>query len=371
MDSSASVPSWLKNFLAVFTENDLWAYLSFGLVFTLAWLGLWILKKLICSRLRALSRKTRNNLDDFVVDLVDHTKTFFLVAVSLYVSIRFLTLPEVLVEAVGKLLVLSLLLQLWFWGAEALNFAIQSLIGRDRQVGESDEAIRGTMPALVFVGRLILLSLIFLLALDNFGFDVTALVASLGVGGIAVALAVQNILGDLFASLSILLDKPFKVGDFVVVNEFSGTVEKIGLKTTRVRSLSGEQLVFSNNDLLSSRIRNYQQMNERRIVFGFGVIYQTSSEKLRRIPQIVEEIISAQEHARFDRAHFRHFGASSLDFEVVFFVLRPDYLTFMNVQQAINQALFERFEKEGIVFAYPTQSLFIEQWPGDVTKTSA
>ena len=206
--------------------------------------------------------------------------------------------------------------------------------------------------------------LVALVALDTAGIDITALVAGLGVGGIAVALAVQNILGDLFASLSIVLDKPFVIGDFIIVGDMMGTVEHIGMKTTRVRSLSGEQLVFSNTDLLSSRIRNYKRMQERRALFRFGVTYQTSRDLLARIPEVVREVIEGRDETRFDRAHFAGFGDSSLDFEVVYYMLVPDYNAYMDTQQAVNLELVGRFEEIGIDFAYPTRTVFVEH-PSD------
>ena len=163
------------------------------------------------------------------------------------------------------------------------------------------------------------------------------------------------------ASFSIVLDRPFVIGDFIIVDDYLGTVEHIGLKTTRVRSLSGEQLVFSNADLLRGRVRNYKRMYERRVVFSIGVVYQTPYEKLKQIPTLIQEIIEAQEHVHFDRAHFRQYGPYSLDFEIVYWVKNPDYNVYMNIQQAINLAIFQRFEKEQIEFAYPTQSLYISR----------
>jgi small-conductance mechanosensitive channel len=204
-------------------------------------------------------------------------------------------------------------------------------------------------------------SVVLLLVLDNMGINITALVAGLGVGGIAVALAVQSILGDLFASLSIVLDKPFVVGDFLIIDDYMGSVEHVGLKTTRLRSLTGEQLVLSNTDLLSSRIRNYGRMQERRALFTLGVTYQTPRDKLRQIPEIIREAIEASEKTRFDRSHFKSYGAYSLDFETVYYVLEPDYALYMDIQQAVNLAIHERFEAEGIEFAFPTQTLFVER----------
>jgi small-conductance mechanosensitive channel len=226
---------------------------------------------------------------------------------------------------------------------------------------ETDPASVTTVSALGFVGKLVLWLVILLLALDNLGVDITGLIAGLGIGGIAIALAVQNILGDLFASLSIVLDKPFVIGDFIIVDNYLGTMEYIGLKTTRLKSLSGEQLVFSNSDLLTSGIRNFKRMYERRVVFTIEVVYQTPVEKLAAIPKMIREIIEKQEHTRFDRAHFKEYGPSSLDYEIVYYVRKPEYNVYMDIQQAINLEIFRRFEQEGIEFAYPTQTLFIQK----------
>ena len=182
----------------------------------------------------------------------------------------------------------------------------------------------------------------------------TMLIAGLGIGGIAIALAMQNVLGDLLASLSIALDKPFKVGDFLTIGEEKGTVEHIGIKSTRLRSISGEQIVMSNSDLLSSRVRNFGLLFERRINFKIGIVYETPREKIKQVPKILEEAIRAQPKTRFDRAHFTAFGDFSLNYEAVYFVLDPAYGTYMDVQQAINLRIHEEFEKAGIEFAYPT-----------------
>lgn len=234
---------------------------------------------------------------------------------------------------------------------------------------DQDTSSATTITFLGLCARLILWLIVLLLILDNLGVNITGLVAGLGIGGIAVALAVQNILGDLLASLSIVLDKPFVIGDFVVVDSLSGTIEHVGLKTTRIRSLSGEQLIFSNNDLLKSRIRNYKRMQERRIVFSFGVVYQTPLEKLKIIKKIVTDIITAQENARLDRVHFKEYGDSSLNFEIVYFIAKPDFGLYMDVQEAINLEIFRRFQEESIEFAYPTQTLYIQKDATEIVET--
>ena len=253
---------------------------------------------------------------------------------------------------------MALAVQIALWGNRLLARWIAGRSGAAAGMGATGYA------AVHFIARLLLWSLVALLALDNLGIDITALVASLGVGGIAVALAVQNILGDIFCSLSIVFDRPFEVGDFIIVDDLMGTVEQIGIKTTRVRSLGGEQLVFSNSDLVGSRIRNYKRMWERRVVFTFGVTYQTAPETLERLCGVVREIVEGIDDARLDRVHFARFGDSSLIFEVVYYVRKPDYNVYMDVQQTINLALMRRCRELGVEFAYPTQTIYLQHSDG-------
>jgi small-conductance mechanosensitive channel len=267
-------------------------------------------------------------------------------------------LPVLLQSILDKLIIIGFLLQASIWGTGIIQFWVERY--KQKKISE-DAASVTTFTALGFVLRLILWSVIMLLILDNLGINITTLVAGLGITGIAVALAVQNILGDLFASLSIVLDKPFVIGDFIILDNYLGAVEHIGLKTTRLRSLTGEQLVISNSDLLKSRIRNYKRMFERRVLFTLGVTYQTSLEKIQKIPGMIKSIVEAQDQVRFDRAHFKEYGNFSLNFEIVYWVKSPDYTTYMDIQQAINLEIYKQFEEHGIEFAYPTQTLFIEK----------
>jgi small-conductance mechanosensitive channel len=224
-----------------------------------------------------------------------------------------------------------------------------------------DPAATTTVNLLGFVGRVLVWAMALLIALDQLGFNVTALIAGLGIGGIAVALALQNVLGDLFASMAIVLDKPFQVGDFIIVGDKPGTVEKVGLKTTRVKSLWGEQLVFANAQLLNAQIKNYKRMQERRISFGIGVTYETPAEKLRALPGWLKAAVQAQPDVRFDRAHFKEYADFSLNFEIVYYVLSPDYNLYMDRQQAINLAIFDKLAQEDVQFAYPTRTLYLRQ----------
>ncbi|WP_232034928.1 mechanosensitive ion channel family protein [Desulfovibrio ferrophilus] len=195
--------------------------------------------------------------------------------------------------------------------------------------------------------------------LDNFGFKISTILAGLGVAGVAVGFAAQAVLGDLFSYFAILFDRPFRIGDFIVLDTLRGNIEHIGLKTTRIRSLDGEQIVLSNSDLTGSRVHNYRRMTRRRVLFGFGVVYQTPAAKVEAIPGLVRAVIENVDLATCDRAHFKQFGAFSLDFEVVFYVESPDYGTYMDIQQTINLGLMKTFEAQGIAFAYPTQKIYM------------
>ncbi len=318
--------------------------------------ALFVLRQFAVARIRALSLRTSTRIDDLIADLLAHTRTFFIVAVGVNVTKAWLVMSPVWSGRLRTVLVILFFLQVALWGTAAAKFLLERY--RNEKL-ESDRGAASMIGALQFLVILMVWSVVTLLALDNLGVNVTALVAGLGVGGIAIALAVQNILGDLFASLAIILDKPFVVGDFINVDDRVGTVEHIGLKTTRVRSISGEQIIFSNADLLSARIRNFGRMLERRIVFSLGVVYQTPRRDLERIPQLIREAINAERSVRFDRSHFSNYGASSIDFETVYYVESADYGQYMDVQQRIYLRIHEAFEAASIEFAYPTQTLFL------------
>ncbi|MEO1076524.1 MAG: mechanosensitive ion channel family protein [Bacteroidota bacterium] len=318
--------------------------------------GLRLFNQFLIRRFCKRAERSANEFDDYVAEFLRGTKTFFLVAVGLWIATQVTDIAAWLEQHSDTIVVVLFVIQGVFWFNRIFGLYLRKY--RERNL-EGNPAAVTTMQAVGFVGRLLVFTLGLLLILSNLGVEVTALVASLGIGGIAVALAAQNILGDLFAALSIVLDKPFVVGDFLSVGEFLGSVEKVGLKTTRLRSLSGEQLIFANSDLVKSRVRNFKRMEERRIVFSFGVTYQTTAAQLEAIPEWVRAIAEAEPHVRFDRAHFKQFGASSLDFEVVYYVTDPDFAVYMDRQQAINLAIVRKFEDEGIDFAYPTQTLYL------------
>lgn len=315
--------------------------------------------------IRAMARKYFQRLSrihdplawDILLDITKRTKWPIILILALFIGAQSLELSEAWDHKIRSTLIIFLLLQLGYWTSGTLKLWIEAY--RAEQL-KKDPGSATTLNIINFIGKLVLWVVVLLLILDNLGVNITALVAGLGVGGIAVALAVQTILSDLFASLSIVLDKPFVIGDFLIIDDLLGSVEFVGMKTTRLRSLSGEQLIFSNSDLLNSRIRNYGRMYERRVVFSIGVTYQTSRTQLQSIPNIIRNAVEAQAHTRFDRSHFKEYGNFSLNFETVYYIQSADYNTYMDIQQAINFALHATFEEQGIEFAYPTQTLFVQ-----------
>lgn len=360
LETQAWVPEVLRETTVL--GSPLWSWIVAGAIAAGAFLLLALLRGLAHGRLRRIAERTDNVLDDLLVQLLGATPRTFLLLLALFAGSLALRVPGAGRVWIGRIVAIALLLQAGAWLDRVLAFLIERHVERRRADGvEAHEASQIALIGLFrFFGRVAIWSLVLLAALDNLGVDITALVAGLGVGGIAAGLALQDVLKDSFAALSIVLDKPFAIGDFVVVDDLAGSVEHIGIKTTRVRSLSGEQLVFGNGDLLSSRIRNFKRLVERRALFQFGVLYDTPPDQLERIPEMVREIVEGQARTRFDRAHFKSFGDSSLDFEVVYYVLDTEFSTFMDLQQAINLALVRRFAEEGIEFAFPTRTLHLE-----------
>lgn len=309
-----------------------------------------------------------------IANTIHRTKLFFLLGVSIFIATApiygpySLYFPEdsTVRDWIGRIVVFFVVLQLAIWTSYlARAWVMRYLMRRSNR----DSASVGAMSIFNFLIQVLVWSTAVLMVLSNNGVDITALVTGLGVGGIAIALAVQRILGDLLSSLSIVLDKPFVTGDFIIFQDgaYLGTVENIGLKTTRIRSLSGEQIVCPNSSLLDSQIRNFKRMNERRVVFGLGVTYDTPHEKLRQIPKEIRAIIEELSIVRFDRAHFARYGAFSLDFEVVYYVLSSDYNVYMDVQQKINLDIYKRFEELEIEFAFPTQTIHLAN-PSDAAQ---
>jgi small-conductance mechanosensitive channel len=325
------------------------------------YLVLTVLPRWVARRLHRRAEKTGTWGPALVAHVLELTKLFFRAVTAVYVGSTALTLPLPIQRPIWIVFVLALTAQVAIWVTRAVVSRVEEAWKKRRGELRAEELTE--LRWISFAVKAVVWIIAALVALENIGVDVSALAAGLGIGGIAVALAVQRIIADLFASLSIVMDKPFVLGDYIVVGDQMGSVEKIGLKTTRIRSLSGEEIAFSNSDLLQSRVHNYGRMEERRIAFSFGVVYQTSAAELSDIPALVREIIEARIGARFDRAHFKEFGDSGLLFEVVYYVKSPDYRVYMDVQQEINLELFRRLEERKIDFAYPTRTVFLAGGP--------
>jgi small-conductance mechanosensitive channel len=323
------------------------------------------LRELVVRWLGKRAERNASGLDDLVVNLGRRTQILVIVVVALFAGSLYISLPVRQERVLHGLAEVAVFLQIALWASVAIDF----WLARQRRKMDHDVTSVALAGVLRFVAKATLWALLLLMALDNLGVNVTALITGLGVGGVAVALALQNVLGDLLASLSIVLDKPFVIGDAITVDTLTGTVESIGLKTTRLRAVSGEQLIFANSDLLKSRIHNWKRMAERRVVLAFGVPYETPPDAVERIPAIARGLVEAQDLTRFDRAHFKGLGGSALDFEVVYWILTPDYTAFMDRQQAIHLGLLRAFEREGIAFSSGAQTVVLAR-PKPGAKTS-
>ena len=328
--------------------NAVSAWLTGLALFAAAVFVLGLFRWVVVRRLSAAALRTSTWVDDLLVDVVRRTKDWFIVFVAMAVAMKSVVVIHTGVSAiVHGVLTIGIMLQVAIW----LNGALGFWVVHYRQTRGGDGASVATVQGFAFLGRIALAAVLLVATLGFLGVNVTTFVAGLGITGIAIALAVQNVLGDLFAALSIVLDKPFVIGDFIVVDNIAGSVEHVGLKTTRIRSIDGEQVVVANADLLKSRIHNYRRLAERRVVLAFRLPHDVDPALARRIPAMLQEIVERQEPVRFDRAHLRAIGEWSLDYELVYFVTTPDYLTHMNVQQAINIAALERFRAEQVVVA--------------------
>lgn len=342
--------SWLQYKFLSFTVNE-WLYTA--LIFLIAHLGLIIVWKFAIKKISDFSLKSPTKFDDVIVEVMRSTNHMTFALFAFLLGMHFLELSPKWITRLDHLTFFVIGIQIATWLSKGITiWAKSKVVATD---GSAENAVLTTMLSWIF--KTIVWSIALLSVLANTGINITAFVASLGVGGVAVALAVQNILSDLFASLAIGLDKPFVIGDFIVFGDVMGSVERVGLKTTHIRSISGEQIVCGNTELLKNTIRNYKRMAERRVVFQFGVTYDTKAEIIEKIPGIVKKAIESESKTRFDRAHFKGFGPSSLDFEIVYFITESDFNLYMDTQQSINLFLMRELESMEVEFAFPTMTL--------------
>lgn len=342
----------------VFLDNKVSRWLTAVAIFLALVVLLNIIKKVGIRRFEKFSERTSTRIDDLVTYALKNTKQFFILATSLIVATSSLKLPGDAGLILKRALILVVLLQVIFWGNAIITFFFERRVSQ----GGVTAPVQSAAHSLIKLGLyFILYSLVLLTALDSMGINITALVAGLGVGGIAIALAVQSLLSDLFASLSIALDKPFVIGDFLDTGDHVGTVEKVGLKTTRIRSVTGEELIYPNANLLQSRLRNYKSFPRRRNLFTIGVTYDTPYEKLKAIPSLIKKAIGEKDNVTFDRSHLVKYGASSIDFETVYWVMNVDYNLFLDIQQEVMLNIYKIFSEQNIEFAFPTQTLYVKK----------
>ncbi len=337
--------------------NALSDYLLAALVFLIAFTVLKFFKWEVLNILKRLAKRTKSDFDDMLIAVIDTLGWPLYILVAVNTAAWFIVLPDMLDMSLYFGMVLVAVYYIIKAAQKAVDFSVSKI--DQRREGQVNRTIVDLAKKLL-KGLAWLMALLFILT--SMGVDISGAILGLGVGGIVIGFALQSILSDLFASFSLYFDRPFEKGDFIIIGpDDMGVVENIGLMSTRIKHLKGHELVVSNSELVSTRINNYKKMKKRRIVFSFGVTYQTPTKKLERIPGIVKELVDKTEHANLDRVHFSKFGDSALNFEVVYYVDSQDYGVYMDTQQAINLALKRAMEKEKVEFAYPTQTIFLEK----------
>jgi small-conductance mechanosensitive channel len=332
-------------------------WLIAAIIGVVVWAGLWVLRDLIASRYKKYFSAKNATLIRLLAYLIGNTKQILFFAVALDVASESLTLPDRVQHTVSTTVMILILIQVGLWAGRTVRFYLEM---KELERG-ADRVFAGSLDIINFVARMLIWSLLILVALDNLGVNITALLAGLGVGGVAVALALQNVLGDLFASLSIALDKPFVIGDNLTIDTFIGKVEHIGIKTTRLRSESGEQIILSNADILKSRVRNFGRLSQQRILATIRLTYDTPAEKLRAMPKLLESIVREQPQALFERCHLKTLGESSFQFELSYFVQQPAANPMLDLQEAVNFRIIDELRRIGVEFAYPTQLVVFER----------
>ncbi len=340
-----------------FMKNSVRDYLVCVGLLIAGFITLKLIEVVIIKRLRKWAEKTATTLDDFIIEITQKLGAPMAYFMIFYLIVNTLTLDPTFKKVMDIVLMSVLAIFAARLGVSIANHGFKVYWASRGKDASLERSLNGILKII----KVVIWGVAICFFLDNLGFKISAVIAGLGIGGVAVALAAQAILGDLFSYFAILFDRPFEIGDFIIIDEYLGTIEHIGIKTTRVRSLGGEQLVFSNSDLTGSRLRNYKRMGERRVVFKLGVTYQTSLPQVKTIPGIIKKVIEDVNDTTFDRAHFASYGDFSLIFEIVYYVLSRDYNKYMDIQQQINFNIKEEFEKRGIEFAYPTQTLYVSK----------
>ncbi len=340
-------------------ENTVVQYLLALGVFLASWCALYIFRVVIVHRLEALSKKTKTDIDDVIITIIKQIGWPFYFFMSLAISFRFIERPEFLKAVSAKVALIVVAYYAVKASMGLIDYAKEKAIEKRKKEGDGqDYTVINLLSKVVKVAIWVVAVLVIL---SNMGYNVSTLVAGLGIGGIAIAFALQNVLSDIFASFSIYFDKPFQVGDFIVVGNDMGTVEKIGIKSTRLRSSQGEEMIISNKELTEARVRNFKKLERRRVTFKIGVTYETSTTKLKKIPEIIKKIFDKIDMCDLDRVHFAEFADSALIYEIVYFVNSNEHMIHMDKRQEINFVIRDAFEKEKIGMAYPTRTIYVHK----------
>ena len=357
----------MEDFLnQIYFGNTILKYIEALGIFVLIIIVVKIFRLIVLRRLKKWAENTKTTIDDFILNGIKKSVIPILYYSAIYFASRSLNLSDSVRSIFDVLSIVVVTFFIVRLITSTLDYSIKSYTAKQDAADQKAKQLK----SISALARIIIWGVGLVFLLDNLGFDISAVVAGLGIGGIAVALAAQTILGDLFSYFIIFFDRPFELGDYIKVGDKNGTIEHIGIKTTRIRALNGEQLVFSNTDLTSSRLHNFKKLQRRRVVFMLGVIYETPAEKLKIIPELVKNIITEEEKSDYDRGHFKTFGDFSLNFEFVYYVLSSDYSTYMDTQHNINMKIFNKFKEEGIEFAYPTQLVYVNKADSGVSDNT-
>jgi small-conductance mechanosensitive channel len=340
-----------------FWDNTVLDWIKAAAIFISVFIVLKIVKNILVNKLSKIVEGTKSNFDDIFLKVVEQTKDLFLLLAGIYSGMQILNIPESWQGITNKVFMVITALQTGLWLGGFVNYMTSH-----REQEEADKQEKTAVHAFGLFGKIIIWSIIAMVAIQNItGMKMDALITSLGIGGIAIGLAVQNILKDLFASLSIFLDKPFLVGDFIVVDDLSGTVQNIGLKSTRIMTLLGDEVIFSNSDLLESRIHNYRKMERRLVITKIGVATETPHAVLKELPSLFKKIIEGQENATFDRSNLAEFNDYTFDYEIVYHIESADFTLYMNTKEAIYLEIIKRLQEKNVSMPYPTQAVIVNK----------
>lgn len=352
----SSLAGWISQLLNLNQSTS--EIIAAAIIFTLTIIISWLCYSVFERYFRRWAKKTKTKLDDQILQNIKAPFIILAIIIGVYFSLGSLSLlasySELFTAAFTVVEVLVVTLVTVRIANILTNWYVEKSADKGKEVNNHILFIlKKAAQAIIYVFA-------FLAILVIFKIDLTSVVLGFGIGGIAVALALQNVLGDAFSAFSIFFDKPFEIGDFIVIGEYSGTVTKIGMKSTRVQLLQGEELIVSNRELTTSSVRNFKKLEKRRIVFVVRVAYNTPFEKLKKVHRLIEEIVGRTEWAQLDMIHFKEIGNSSFDFEIVYYMQTPDYSKYLDTQEKINFAIVEAFQKEGIEMPFPTQTIFLE-----------